>query len=49
MCDGDRDPEIRRRFEFPDHFALSLSHSLAVVSRWEHERSTGERFTFAVR
>ena len=49
MCDGDRDPEHRRQFEFPDDFIPSLDHSMAVIARWEKERIDGNRFPFAVR
>jgi RimJ/RimL family protein N-acetyltransferase len=49
MRDGDHDPEIRRRFDFPDDFIPSLEHSRNVVASWEHERSIGKRFPFAVR
>ena len=49
MCDGDHDPEHRRRFEFPDDFNPSLDHSMAVIARWEKERTDGTRFPFAVR
>ncbi len=49
LCDGDRDPELRLRFGFPEDFAPSIEHSLAVVSRWEREREAGTRLTLAVR
>ncbi len=49
LRDADRDPEIRLRFGFPDDFVPSIEHSLAVVPRWERERETGARLTFAVR
>lgn len=49
LRNGDRDPEIRLRFGFPADFVPSIEHSLAVVSRWERERETGARLTFAVR
>ncbi len=49
LRDGDRDPEIRLRFGFPEDFVPSIEHSLAVVSGWERERETGARLTFAVR
>ena len=49
LCEGDGDPELRRRFEFPDDFVPSLTHSLEVIHRWEREREAGERFPFAVR
>jgi RimJ/RimL family protein N-acetyltransferase len=49
MRDGDRDPEHRRRFDFPPDFVPSIGHSLAVVARWRREREAGRRFTFAVR
>ena len=49
MCQGDHDSEHRRRFEFPRDFVPSLGHSQDVISRWERERETGERFAFAVR
>jgi RimJ/RimL family protein N-acetyltransferase len=49
MCDGDADPELRRRFEFPDDFAPSLAHSEQVITRWHAERTAGTRFPFAVR
>jgi RimJ/RimL family protein N-acetyltransferase len=49
LCDGDRDPEHRLRFEFPDDFIPSLQHSKNVIARWEQERLAGKRFPFAVR
>lgn len=49
MCDADRDPEIRRRFEFPDDFVPSLIHSQRVIERWHRERAARTRFTLAVR
>lgn len=49
MCDGDRDPEHRRRFAFPDDFVPSVRHSQEVIARWEQERIAGTRFPFAVR
>ena len=49
LRDGDRDPEHRRRFAFPDEFVPSLRHSEDTISRWDHERVAGERFSFAVR
>lgn len=49
LCAGDRDPEHRRRFEFPDDFVPSLEHSRAVIARWGQERRACARFTFAVR
>jgi RimJ/RimL family protein N-acetyltransferase len=49
MCEADRDPEMRRRFDFPDDFAGSLAHSEQVVARWDAERAAGTRFPFAVR
>ncbi len=49
LCDGDRDFEHRRRFEFPDDFVPSLQHSEDVVARWEQERLAGKRFALAVR
>jgi RimJ/RimL family protein N-acetyltransferase len=49
LRDGDRDPEHRRWFDFPDTFVPSLEHSLGVIARWEQERTSGTRFTFAVR
>jgi RimJ/RimL family protein N-acetyltransferase len=49
MCDGDADPEFRRRFDFPADFAPSLTHSEQVITRWQAERKAGTRFPFAVR
>ncbi len=49
LCDGDRDLEHRRWFEFPDDFVPSIQHSLEVIARWEEERIDGKRFPFAVR
>lgn len=49
LCDADRDPEHRRRFEFPGDFVASLEHSRAVIARWTEERRAGTRFPFAVR
>jgi RimJ/RimL family protein N-acetyltransferase len=48
LRDGDLDAEHRRRFEFPEDFVPSLQHSRGVISRWERERTAGERFPFAV-
>lgn len=49
MCEADRDPEHRRRFEMPDGFEPSVAHSLEVVTRWAAERDAGTRFVYAVR
>ncbi|HEX9164210.1 MAG TPA: GNAT family N-acetyltransferase [Thermoanaerobaculia bacterium] len=49
MCEADRDPEIRRRFDFPDDFVPSIRHSEEVIERWQHERAIGARIPFAVR
>jgi RimJ/RimL family protein N-acetyltransferase len=49
LCDGDRDPEHRRRFEIPDDYVPSIQHSLEAIARWEEERIDGRRFPFAVR
>lgn len=49
MCEGDRDPEHRRWFEFPPDFIPSIQHSRNVIARWTQERLEGERFPFAVR
>jgi RimJ/RimL family protein N-acetyltransferase len=49
MCEADRDPEHRRRFDLPDTFVPSLEHSESAITRWEQERLAGKRFTFAVR
>lgn len=49
LRDGDRDPEHRRRFDFPADFVPSLQHAREVIARWELERSAGLRFPFAVR
>jgi len=49
MCDGDRDAEHRRWFEFPEDFVPSLQHSRDVIAQWERKRVAGERFPFAVR
>ncbi|MBZ5554913.1 MAG: GNAT family N-acetyltransferase [Acidobacteriia bacterium] len=49
LCNGDRDPEHRRRFEFPGDFIPSLKHSENAIARWEQERLAGKRFPFAVR
>ncbi|MBI3449274.1 MAG: GNAT family N-acetyltransferase [Acidobacteria bacterium] len=49
MCDGDRDSEHRRWFEFPDEFESSIRHSLDVIARWDEERMVGTRFPFAAR
>jgi RimJ/RimL family protein N-acetyltransferase len=49
MCQGDSDPDLRRRFDSPPEFVPSLAHSLEVIRRWERERAAGERFPFAVR
>lgn len=49
LCDADRDPEHRRRFEIPHDFVPSVHHSERVIARWEQERVAGTRFTFAVR
>jgi len=49
ICDGDADPELRRRFEFPVDFTPSLTHSEQVITRWQEERTAGTRFPFAVR
>ena len=49
LCQGDGDPELRRRFDFPNDFVPSLAHSLEIIQRWDRERAAGERFPFAVR
>lgn len=49
LVELDRDPEHRRRFEFPEDFVPSLAHSRAVITRWQGEREAGERFPYAVR
>jgi RimJ/RimL family protein N-acetyltransferase len=49
MCEGDRDAEHRRWFEFPEDFVPSLPHSRDVIAQWERKRAAGERFPFAVR
>ncbi len=49
LCDGDNDPELRRRFEIPAEFIPSLRHSHGVIARWQDERAAGTRFAFAVR
>jgi len=49
LCEVDRDPEHRRRFEFPEDFTPSLEHSKKVIARWDEERRAGTRFTFAIR
>lgn len=49
LCDGDRDREHRRWFEFPDDFVPSIQHSLEAIARWAEERIEGKRFSFAVR
>ena len=49
LCEGDADPEHRRRFEFPSDFVPSLEHSRRVIARWAVERAAGTRFPFAVR
>jgi RimJ/RimL family protein N-acetyltransferase len=49
LCDGDRDAELRRWFDFPADFVPSLEHSREVIRRWNSERTAGTRFPFAVR
>jgi RimJ/RimL family protein N-acetyltransferase len=49
LCAGDCDAELRRRFEFPDHFVPSLAHSEEVIAWWERERAAGQRYPYAVR
>lgn len=49
VCEVDRDPEHRSRFDFPEGFVPSLEHSAAVIARWAEERRAGVRFPFAVR
>jgi [ribosomal protein S5]-alanine N-acetyltransferase len=49
LCAADHDPDHRRWFDFPPDFAPTLEHSQAVITRWEHERREGSRYTFAVR
>jgi RimJ/RimL family protein N-acetyltransferase len=49
MSLADADPELRRRFDFPEHFVPSLEHSEEVVRRWQRERLAGERYPHAVR
>lgn len=49
MCEGDRDSELRRRFEFPDRFVPTERHSLEVIAGWEQDWLAGTRFPFAVR
>ena len=49
LCDGDTDPELRRRFDFPDDFTPSLTHSVEVIARWQAERAAGRRFPYAIR
>jgi RimJ/RimL family protein N-acetyltransferase len=49
MSLGDHDPELRRRFDFPEHFAPSLEHSQEVIRRWQREILAGERYPHAVR
>jgi hypothetical protein len=41
LVEADRDPEHRRRFDFPDGFVASLAHSRAAIERWKEQRETG--------
>ena len=49
MCEGDKDPELRHRFAFPDGFIPTERHSLEVIAGWEQDWLAGTRFPFAVR
>jgi RimJ/RimL family protein N-acetyltransferase len=49
MCQGDHDPELRRRFEFPTDFVPSIAHSERVLAAWTEENRVGPNHTFAVR
>jgi RimJ/RimL family protein N-acetyltransferase len=49
MVDGDADPELRRRFEFPSDFVASAEHSAAVLAKWDDDWVRGEPYTLAVR
>ena len=46
---ADRDPEHRRRFDFPPNFTPSLRHAAAVIAQWEQEGLAGTRLPFAIR
>ena len=45
----DRDPEHRRRFEFPEDFVPSLEHSQNVIRSWMEAAKSGTLYGFAVR
>jgi RimJ/RimL family protein N-acetyltransferase len=49
LCEADRDPEHRRRFEIPEAFVPSLEHALAVIALRAQEHVDGTRYVFAVR